>query len=312
MDMLAALLRLCARHGRLILIAGLVAGVALPDLAAALKPFLPEMVALLLFIAALRVGPRQAAGSLRDMRMSLAIIALYQIALPCLLAFTFGVAGFTASLASALVLMAAAPSIAGSPNLTLLAGGDPAPALRLMIIGTAFLPLTVIPAFWLSPILASPGDIAVASVRLMALIAFAAIAAFALRRALLRDPSLPALQAIDGLSALAMAVVVIGLMSAIGPALREQPGELATTLIFAFIANFGLQIVAWLGLKRFSPAADLPAQAIVAGNRNIALFLAALPAATTDPILLFIGCYQIPMYLTPLLLGRLYRRGQAD
>ena len=76
MDMLAALLRLCARHGRLILIAGLVAGVALPDLAAALKPFLPEMVALLLFIAALRVGPRKAAGSLRDMARSSTVIAV--------------------------------------------------------------------------------------------------------------------------------------------------------------------------------------------------------------------------------------------
>ena len=27
----------------------------------------------------------------------------------------------------------------------------------------------------------------------------------------------------------------------------------------------------------------------------------------TDPLLLFIGCYQIPMYLTPILLGRFYR-----
>jgi hypothetical protein len=39
----------------------------------------------------------------------------------------------------------------------------------------------------------------------------------------------------------------------------------------------------------------------------VALFLAALPAKETDAALLFIGCYQIPMYLTPLLLGRWYR-----
>jgi len=47
--------------------------------------------------------------------------------------------------------------------------------------------------------------------------------------------------------------------------------------------------------------------AIIAGNRNIALFLTALPTPVTDPLLLFIGCYQIPMYLTPILLGRFYR-----
>ena len=48
--------------------------------------------------------------------------------------------------------------------------------------------------------------------------------------------------------------------------------------------------------------------AIVAGNRNIALFLTALPSTITDPLLLFIGCYQVPMFLTPIMLNRLYRR----
>jgi arsenite transporter len=32
----------------------------------------------------------------------------------------------------------------------------------------------------------------------------------------------------------------------------------------------------------------------------------ALPAGITDPLLLFIGCYQIPMYLTPILMKPLY------
>ena len=47
--------------------------------------------------------------------------------------------------------------------------------------------------------------------------------------------------------------------------------------------------------------------AVVAGNRNIALFLLALPSGVTDQILLFVGCWQFPMYLTPLLLRRIYR-----
>ncbi len=47
---------------------------------------------------------------------------------------------------------------------------------------------------------------------------------------------------------------------------------------------------------------------IIAGNRNIALFLIALPSEVTDPLLLFIGCYQIPMYLTPIILQQLYKQ----
>ena len=50
---------------------------------------------------------------------------------------------------------------------------------------------------------------------------------------------------------------------------------------------------------------------IVAGNRNIALFLSVLPQATADELLLFIGCFQIPMYLTPILLGRFYQPRNA-
>ena len=48
--------------------------------------------------------------------------------------------------------------------------------------------------------------------------------------------------------------------------------------------------------------------AIGAGNRNIALFLVALPPEVLAPLMIFIGCWQLPMYLTPVLLPRLYER----
>jgi hypothetical protein len=104
-----------------------------------------------------------------------------------------------------------------------------------------------------------------------------------------------------------MAVLVVGLMSAVGPALRSDPTALALNLAVAFAANFGLQIGTFLILRRRDPANAAPL-AIVAGNRNIALFLTALPSTITDPLLLFIGCYQVPMFLTPIMLNRLYRR----
>jgi hypothetical protein len=82
---------------------------------------------------------------------------------------------------------------------------------------------------------------------------------------------------------------------------------LLLALAVAFAGNFGLQIAMAIVLRRLAPGGSVAPLAIVAGNRNIALFLTALPAAVTDPLLLFIGCYQIPMYLTPILLGRLYK-----
>ena len=78
-------------------------------------------------------------------------------------------------------------------------------------------------------------------------------------------------------------------------------------LAIAFGVNFVIQIgVAMLLRYLGKPRIAVPL-AVIAGNRNIALFLTALPVAVTDPLLLFIGCYQIPMYLTPILLGRFFR-----
>jgi ACR3 family arsenite transporter len=298
---------MAARYGRSILVLGLVLGIALPDLALAMKPWIGELVAGLLFISALRVGPRQALGALADMRASLGFALVCQVGFPVAAILLFAFAGWSGALATGLVLMLAAPPISGSPNLTILTRNDPAPALRQLVIGTALLPATVIPVFWLAPALGTAGEVIGAASRLLLIIGCAAGTAFLIRCFLLRTPSPEALGVIDGLSALAMAVVVVGLMSAVGPAIRYQPDALLLALAAAFAGNFGLQISMAIVLRRLAPGGSVAPLSIGAGNRNLALFLTALPAAVTDPLLLFIGCYQIPMYLTPILLGRLYR-----
>ncbi len=306
MTLLVRGLGYAARYGRAVLIIGLLAGILMPGLATAMKPWLAELVAGLLFVAALRVGPRQAVGALRDIGMAAALAAIFQIVLPIAAILMLRVGGWNGPLAIALILMAAGSPISGSPNLTILTGNDPAPALRQLVLGTALLPLTVLPVFWLAPALGSAAEILSSAARLLLIIAVSASLAFVIREIFLRRPSATALSALDGLSAILMAVLVIGLMSAVGPALRTDPSALAINLAAAFAANFGLQAATFLVL-RGRGSENAAALAIVAGNRNIALFLAALPATVTDPLLLFIGCYQVPMYLTPIIFSRLYR-----
>lgn len=309
---IARLLALAARHGRLVLILGLVAGMALPDVALAMKPWIGEMVAGLLFLAALRVGPRQAVGALRDIGASVGLAVLFQIVFPLAAIALLALSGWEGTLATGLVLALAAAPITGSPNLAILTRNDPAPALRQLVIGTALLPLTVIPVFWLTPAFGDPSAVIGAAGRLMLLIALAAGLAFLVRATVLREPSATALQSIDGASAIALAVVVVGLMSAVGPALIATPALFAATLGVACAANFIIQVVVATVLRRAGKLEIAAPLAIVAGNRNVALFLTVLPAAVTDPLLLFIGCYQIPMYLTPAVLGRFYRGGTEN
>jgi hypothetical protein len=302
------LLALAARHGKALLVLGLVAGIALPGLANALKPHIGAMVAVLLLLAALRIGPRQATGSLSDLGRSTGLALLLQMALPVAAITVFTLAGWTGAIALGLILMLAASPVSGSPHLAIMTGNDPSAALRQLVVGTALLPLTVIPAFWLWPELGGAREVLGAAMGLMALIVVATGTGFALRVAVFRQPSASAILAIDGLSAIVMGVVVIGLMSAVGPALVEAPLYLAAALVAAFGANLLLQVGAASACRALKRDADAAAIGIVAGNRNIALFLTVLPAPLIDPVLLFIGCYQIPMYLTPSVLGRFYRR----
>ena len=296
------LLIFAARHARICLVLGLVCGMALPTAASVIRDWLPVLVATLLCVSAMRIGLRAAVGSLGDMRQTIKGVLFFQLALPlgalglCLL---MDVTGFP--LAIAMILMLSAPSITGSPNFAALMGHNPAPPMRLLILGTALVPLTAMPLLWIIPGIGSMADVFFTALRLAGVIAVSVGVGFAVRRFALPAPSDDQIKALDGTGAILLSVMVVGLMAALGPALRTDPAEVAFWLIAVLIANFGLQIAAYrLG-------AD-PGTSIVAGNRNIALYLVALPAATTDPLLIFIGCYQIPMYLTPILMQRFYRR----
>jgi arsenite transporter len=140
------------------------------------------MIVSLLFLAVLRLGPDGLRAGMKGMQYA-AGLALC-CSLPCRSprhSPSPHSAGSSHPLAMGVILVLAAAPITGSPNITLMAGGDPAPALRQLVVGTALLPLTVIPVFWLMPAFGSPMAVARAALELLGLIALAGGAALALR-----------------------------------------------------------------------------------------------------------------------------------
>ena len=300
-------LRWLAGRGPWVLVAGILAGLTLPGLAEILVPFIPHMVAGLLFLAALRIGPNgifQAVGSVgRDLRALL----ILQFCLPLILVLIFRLFGvLETEFATATVLIGMASSIAGAPNMIQMMGRNGADAMRLLILGTTILPVTVIPILWLLPNFGSVFDVVSAALRLLVVIFLAGGLALLIRR-VLPEPGPDRLAEIDGASALLLAIVVIGLMSAVNEAIRETPGIFMIWLGFVFLVNFGLQALGFLASHGAVPDRRA-ALSVIAGNRNIALFLVALPPEITGPLLVFIGCYQVPMYLTPLVTGWVLRK----
>lgn len=296
------------RHGRFVLAAALLVGLASPDLAGLFRPHIGTMVAALLALSAWRIGARAALGALDALRRTALLVLVLQVVLPLAVVGVERGIGLAGALPLALLVMTTTAPIAGTPNLTILVGGDPAPALRLMVLATALLPVTVAPVFLASGALGDPLAVVPAVMRLAALIGVAASVGFLVRARLLRAPSASQVAAIDGFGTLVMAVLVIGLMQALGESLRSDPLAALSMTVAAFVANFGFQIVGATLCRRLGRPEAAPAVGISAGNRNFVLLLTALPDAITAPIMLFVGAYQIPMYLTPLLLGGFHRR----
>ncbi len=299
-------------NARWLLVAGLVIGVALPGPGLWVRPWLPFLVFLLLLLAALRMAPRDIVGSLRDLPGTLSLVLILQLALPlALIAAGFALGVAQTSLLTALVIMATAPTISGAPNIVAMLGQDPSRPLRLLILGCALLPVTVIPVFWALPALGSTDEVLTTAMRLLVLIALATGTAALIRRIWLPVPSSRTISAIDGGSAIVLAIFVLGLMSEIGFGLRDEPSTVLWWLLATCIANFGLQIVGYVASGGAARRDRSVAIGVVTGNRNIALFLIALPVEITAPLMMFIGCYQVPMFITPIAMDWLYRRQKA-
>ncbi len=299
----------CADHSRVLLIAGLAIGIGLPALAATMAPWLPHMVAILLIITAFRIGMRDAFGALTDLRWSLPAVLVLQVGLPLALAGLLWLAGaLQTPLALALILAASAPTISGGTSLAIILGQNPARVMQILVLGTAAFPLTVLVVLQYVPLLEDTSALVEVGLRSLLTIAGAAATGFALRRLFLTRPTPKQVKAMDGAAVLFFAIIVIGLMAALGPALQTNPRAAFYWTVAAFGLSFGAQALAVFVLAKGPLAQVAGPLALAAGNRNIALFLVALPPEVVAPIMIFIACWQLPMYLTPIILKRLYRR----
>ncbi|MEM9966659.1 MAG: hypothetical protein AAF755_01020 [Pseudomonadota bacterium] len=311
--MLSYVLSLASTHARTCLLAGLAAGLLLPGVAQTLVPWLPIMVALLLTLTTLRIGHEAALGAVSDLRWGLASVVVLQMLVPLAMLSLLTLAGLQETPAAlAIVLTSAAPAITGSVNLALLLRLNAGRMMQILVLGTAAFPLTVLPILSALPQITDSGAVIWSALMLLMVITLSTSSGFALRALFFPKPSEQQIKALDGASVLAFSFIVIGLMAALTPALRADPMSVLRWALLAFAISYLLQLAVLLVLRR-SPLRPVAGPlAIGAGNRNIAIFLVALPPDILGPLMIFIGCWQLPMYLTPMLLPRLYTWALSD
>jgi predicted Na+-dependent transporter len=305
----AAALGWLGRHGTRAVAVSVFAGIALPPLAALFKPAFTPALAVLLSLAFLRVEPVALHAYFKRPALVIAASLWMMLAMP--LAFGFALASFGPAfgpgLFIALILQASAPPVISSPTFAALLRIDSALSLATMLVCTAAIPITG-PLF-AALFLGGTIDISpiVLGLRLAALLAGSAFAAFVIRHIVGKERVERAKEPIDGLSVIALFVFVVSLMDGATAAFLSRPLLMLglTALAFALALVYGA--ITYAVFMRADKQQAL-ALAFCSGGRNMGLLLAAAGGSVPELTWLYFAVAQFPIYLLPALLKPLAAR----
>ncbi|WP_242662225.1 hypothetical protein [Teichococcus deserti] len=268
-------------------------------------------VALLMTLILLRVDFAQVLSYLRRPVMVAALLAWLLLACP-LLAYAVvravGLAtGLDGPLGAALVIMATGCAATSSPAFARLVGLDGEIALVASLLSTLLVPFTAPPlALGLLGIDLSLSVAALVG-RLALMVGLPLLVSLVIRRLAGPERLRRWGRAVDGAVVLLVVLYGFGVMDGVLAKLLAEPAFVLGGILLAFAGSAGLNLVTALALAPAGRGLALSA-GLLSGNRNMALYLAVLPASTDARILLFFALCQFPLFLSPFLLKPIYRK----
>ncbi len=295
-----------ARKGSILLAVGIFGGVLSPGLAAAFKGFVTPNVLLMTTLVLLRVDlPRTLAHLKRPVRVG-AIVLFQMLVCPLIAWAAVAPLPLDPGIAAGVVIFATGCAATSSAAFARLVGLDPDLSLLATLAMLVLVPITAPPiALWLLGIdlsLSTPAFMG----RLLLVVGLPMLLSLLLRRLIGRAALDRWGDAVDG--ALVWLVVFYGfaVMDGLAPRMANDPAWVVQALLAAFAVDYGLNAATTLAFARWGirPAATA---GLMSGNRNMALYLAVLPATTDPRITLFFGLCQFPLFLSPFLLRPAYR-----
>jgi BASS family bile acid:Na+ symporter len=299
-----------ARQGGALLAIGIFVGLLVPPLAALFRDVVTITVAGLMTLVLLRVDLTQVLAYLRRPILVAALTAWLLLALPVLAYAVALAAGLDGPLGAALVISATGCAATSSPAFARMVGLDGEISLVVAVVTTLLVPFTAPPlALGLMGI-----DLAISLPGLMTRLALVVgvplLLSIIIRRAVGDEPLRRFGPAVDGAVVWLVVLYGFGVMDGMLAKLLADPSWVLGGLALAFAGNFGMNAATALA---FAPAGRRLALAggLLAGNRNMALYLAVLPAATDERILLFFALCQFPLFLSPFLLRPVCARLRA-
>jgi BASS family bile acid:Na+ symporter len=284
-------------------------GVMFPALATLFKPLLFPTIFLLFFFAVLQVRLSDAVEAAISER-ACAIILIWQLVVLPLAAsvllkpllddhwYLFSVVALCTS------------SITATTAFAKIFDLDAAMALSVCILGTLLMPLPL----YLVVNLVGGVEVAINFSTYVSRIVIFILLPFLLVW-LVRSRASVALN--HELSRLSPAIVlcllmIFGLcvMDGVRDMIHEEPVHLILLVVMAFALSLSVQLATYLGL-RFLGARLAKTACLLCAYRNMGIVAAITGTSLGEYFLIFVGVWQLPMYLLPLLLKRLYQHREV-
>jgi hypothetical protein len=308
---LAAALGWLGRQGTRAVAISLLAGLALPPLAALMKPIFTPNLFVLLCLAFLRVDPGALHRHFVRPSLVLAAAAWMMIATP--LAIGVALATLRIDMAPgiwvALIFQAAAPPVISSPAFAALIGLDAALSLATLIACAAATPATA--ALFAALFLGGPMEISPVALgaKLLVLLAGAAAVAALVRRIAGQPWVERQAERIEGLSVVSLFVFAVAVMDGVAAEAIARPLVVLGLVTLAFVMSLGLGVATALVFAGAGRRVALTL-AVSAGLRNLGVMLAAAGGLVPELTWLYVGMAQFPVYLLPHLLRPVLSKAQ--
>jgi BASS family bile acid:Na+ symporter len=289
------------RQGTRAVALSLFAGLALPWLAAAMKPLFAPSVFVLLCLAFLRVDPAALRRRFARPGLVLAATAWTMIATPLACGPLLAWLGLERGVLIALTFQVAAPPVVATAALAALMGLDAALALAVLAACAVATPVSA--AAFAARCLGDAIEISPLSLglRLFAMLGGAAVLAMLIRRAKGQPWVERQSERIDGLSVIALFCFAVAVMDGIVTQAAEHPAVLLGMIALAVATSLALGVATALVFWRAGRTVALTL-ALSAGLRNLGVMIAATGGRVPELTWLYIAMAQFPVYLLPHLL----------
>jgi predicted Na+-dependent transporter len=310
---LTAALAWLGRQGTRALAVSVFFGLAVPQFAAYVKPFLGETVFVLLLFSYLRTDPAAFRRYLKSPGLTIVASLWIMVAVPLLFGTAYALSGLRESvpaLYTIMILQIAITPITSSAAFAALMGLDVAFSLAALIVSNALSPLTTV-AFsylFLGSSQFSPAEL---GAKLFIFFAGAAVIAFAIRRIAGQSWIERQKEHLDGLNVIAVFIFAIAAMESVPRYVVAGPLfalELFVLIVVVTAALIGLSALVFLRAGHDRALVI----GMLAGFRNIGLVMAALGTTLPDLAWFYFALAQFPIYLFPALVKPLATRLQKS